>query len=143
MQLGEAGMYRVASELLRRGHHVFFPTIDDGIDLFTADHYKIQVKASSIGHRQFYSFFFRHWTKNDGRRVQKFIKFRADLTHLILWGVNDDCFWVIPTSELKAVSCLRIPSPKKSSERYQHRDTKYGRYLNAWNLIPAGEGDAT
>jgi len=137
-------MYRVASELLRRGHHVFFPAIDDGIDLFTASGYRIQVKASSRGWHQFYSFFFRHWTQTDKRRVQKFVKFRPDLTHLILWGVTEDHFWIIPTVEFsEPVSCLRIPSPTKQSDRYKHRDTKYGRYLNAWNLIPASDGDAT
>ena len=44
-ELGKAGEYRVAAELLLRGHSIYMPSVDNGVDLVIDDGVTIQIKC--------------------------------------------------------------------------------------------------
>ena len=135
--VGEAGRLRVASELLRRGHRVLLPCIDDGVDLYTEDGIGIQVKSSSLG-GNYYTFLFRSWKMIRGRKTQKYPHLDKRVDCVVLWGLDDDILWVLPASVVRGMATVRVPSPNRKLVRYTTRPTKYRQYVSAWNLIAKG-----
>jgi hypothetical protein len=128
--LGEAGKYRVAAELLVRGIQVLFPAVDDGIDLFSGGNC-LQVKAARLGSDGAYSFQFRHWVTRDHIRKQKHGRLHDGVTHVVLWAVNDDVFFVIPrTFFSKPPTTIRI-----TSKGIKLRKTKYIVFVGAWTCL--------
>lgn len=122
--LGEAGKFRVASELLLRGFHVLLPASDEGVDLFTEEGHGIQVKASRRGAWQ-YSFSFRFWTCKAGEKKQRFGRLHAKVTHVVLWCVDDDALIVIPRAEIK--------DPKHVTVSLTTGRSQWCRFLEAWD----------
>jgi hypothetical protein len=97
MLIGEAGKYRVAAELLLRGINVYFPSVDDGVDLFTDNGLGIQVKAANKNCTGNYYFSFKSWSRRKGVSNQ-LPRLHYSVTHVILWGITDDVFWIVPAS---------------------------------------------
>src|SRR5665213_2466706 len=48
MMVGQAGVFRVASELLMRGHVPWFPSVDTGCDILLDNGIRIQVKSRQL-----------------------------------------------------------------------------------------------
>ncbi|VVB55100.1 Uncharacterised protein [uncultured archaeon] len=144
MLLGQAGVYRVAAELLTRGIRVHFPAVDDGIDLFTADGCALQVKASHLGVNRGkygtgrrYHFAFRYWSWQAGRKRQNYGHLNDRVTHVILWGVDEDLFWVIPKDRLPSCGSINISS---SVRCYKNSVIEsYRQFENAWHLLQKHE----
>jgi hypothetical protein len=49
--LGQAGAFRVSSELLMRGMNTWLPSVDFGSDLMTGNGCRLQVKAARLSTR--------------------------------------------------------------------------------------------
>ena len=132
--LGEAGKYRVAAELLKRGIPVFFPACDDGIDLIAGEH-RLQIKTCRFprSHRikdgqPKYRFNFIHWSTRHVHPAPKLAHLNEKVTHVICWGVDDDLFWVIPAETVRGKSCLSLLKD----------DGMYRCYLQAWEQLIHG-----
>ena len=132
---GQAGVHRVASELLLRGIRPYFPTVDDGVDLFTDTGCGLQIKVATLVLGRYHYNLKRWKTPKAGTRKQLYVGLHKAVTHLVAWGLNDDCFWIIPRNILRDtvnVSLRSIGQPK----RYNAID-RFHRCLNAWDLFSA------
>jgi len=127
--LGQAAVYRVAAELLMRDIHPFFPSVDDGVDLFTEQGHAIQVKAASRSKELRYHFNFRHWAKRDGRRVQVPNSIGPKVTHIVLWGVEDDAFWIIPAKFCQTTKHISVPS------LHQNGRSRFNSCVSKWEYL--------
>ncbi len=132
--LGEAGRYRVASELLLRGYRVLVPSVDDGVDLCTECGLGIQVKTSHSCNGK-YHFLFRQWAwrsgkkKGTGFKKQKYGRIHAGVTHLILWCINDDVMMVVPLRKDFVPRGGHVTISLKSGK------SKWVKFIGAWNLL--------
>jgi hypothetical protein len=110
---GQAGVYQVAAQLLLRGINISFPAVDEGADLIAESGIRIQVKSTGIVHRSGANFdngaYWFHFTRmtrashvarlrgNKTPLTQKFSE-RCDV--VILWGIDQNRFWIVPAIEL-------------------------------------------
>lgn len=101
---GQAGVYRVASELMIRGFAPCIPTADThGVDLILESGIRVQVKSAclttsgnwtkalyrfSLG-KVSYSTATKHFSNNTRKHSEN-----CDL--VILWGVDEHKFWIVP-----------------------------------------------
>lgn len=106
---GQAGVLRVASELLLRGVHVCAPFADGhGVDLVTESGVRIQVKSSHLGvyKRTPYGAYWFNFgktvfaTKVDAPKTHHKVKrnYSDQCDVVILWGIDDGEFWIIPAN---------------------------------------------
>ena len=114
--LGKAGEHIVAAQLLLRGVPVSFPAVDDGADLY-AGHLRIQVKAArKIRSRRANSWGYHFnigmhkWHSEQKRFYHVDGRHRVDF--FVFWGVDENRFWVVPSS-LLAKTCIRIVEDSK------------------------------
>jgi hypothetical protein len=122
---GQAAVYQVASQLLMRGVNVSFPAIDDGVDLIVESGVRIQVKSTRLynGHKNYphgaYCFHFTRWTRSAhvkylrGEKVDRRLRFSDRSDVVVLWGVDQNRFWIVPALELDdthmvAVGCETV-----------------------------------
>ena len=138
LELGKAGELRIASELLIRGHRASLSLVDSGIDMILDTGIKIQVKTArrhvilckdGKGRPRY---FFNCQHQNKPR-----ISSLKNADFLILWCVEDDEFFIIPTNIIEkktniAISCLGGPNTSIGK--------KYLEYKNKWNLLQANGG---
>ena len=123
--LGKAGEFRVASELLLRGHEVFLATADSGVDLILGNGKRVQVKVSHLhlvdGHNpkwkaRRYVFSFKSWRKKG--KVYEPHKLE-DVDYVILWAKNDDIFLIVPAEEVRGNYTIRfVPDSKRLQSKY-------------------------
>lgn len=134
---GQAGEYRVLSELLLRGHHPLIPSVDHGYDILLENGLRLQVKTStrktilcnkSRSPYEIYQFasFKKRWSGKYDRNTYDFVDY------MVLWGIDDDVFYIIP---VEGLSGWNIQVWCKDSED----ETKYGKYKGAWDLLNVGE----
>ena len=102
---GKAGEYRVASELIMRGHAVFFPAIDLGADLLIENGIRIQVKSCHLVERNSQVAYFITPTYRIVHRDMKQVSLKDRKTSdecdfVIVWGIDENRFWVIPSELL-------------------------------------------
>jgi hypothetical protein len=105
--MGKAAEYAVASQLSLRQITVFWPSVDDGCDLMTANGCRIQVKSSYIDGQNrkgehFYWFPFPQVkyiaVSNQRCRVASVPKLSLYCDVVVCWGIEENRFWVIPSS---------------------------------------------
>lgn len=136
---GQAGVWQVASQLALRGLNPYFPGVDLGCDLLAEGRIRLQVKAASLRkHVKVYpdgAYWFKFWQSaiatgenNVRRRGQR--DYSACVDFLILWGVNENRFWIVP-APLVAKSSGVIVGP---SGFYQRQDFTEARALRATGL---------
>ena len=134
---GQAGVYAVAAQLLLRGINVCFPAVDRGSDLTTDWGTRIQVKC---GHRRYgawggsYHFCLDSgqtlYTRGDGyakgKRLHKRM-FSEECDFFVMWGIEDNFFWIVPAAALDGKTTAVMMSPKTpwltvdyDSIRYDH-----------------------
>lgn len=108
--VGMAGEWRVAAELALRGINPYFPGVDIGADLLANGRVRIQVKCAHLTTRQngpsrkSYpngAYWFKLWrnayvTGSTLRQKQRPRDFSKDCDVVVLWGIDEDRFWVVP-----------------------------------------------
>ena len=125
--IGLAGELRVMSELLLRGHNPAKSYLENGADLILENGLRIEVKSKhkqTIKDHDIYQFSLR-----GGHRKQN-----QNLDHcdfLICWCIDDDCFYIIPTSSI-TTEASAICIFNHSSKRQW---TKYLSYKENWELL--------
>lgn len=129
--IGKAGEYRVASELLLRGHNPLVASIDNGVDLVLENGKTIQVKTTTqLGKREdgFYlGIDISSTSYTMGRRKAPPTDLRAD--YFVVWFVERDEFYIIPRDVVASRNvkhCLSIaPDSGKG----------FAVYKNRWDLL--------
>lgn len=109
-----------------RGMNVFAPAVDDGVDLIAANGCRIQVKTAhllSFASQKFtypegiYKFYFPHFKNvamngRESRRARRqSLKARCDM--VVLWGIEENRFWVVPVDVMKDTQAIHV-GPKKA-----------------------------
>lgn len=134
LSLGKAGELRIASELLLRGHEVFLTIVDSGSDLVLGNGKRLQVKVAQRRHdkaanRTAYMFSFKSWRKRENKYIAHPL---ADVDYIILWGLDDDLFLIIPSSEVRGRHSIRCnPTSKSTNNVVSH----YLQFRNRWDLL--------
>lgn len=107
--LGQAGVWAVSIQLILRGMVPSFPSVDRGFDIILDTGLRLQVKTGilrsySKGRYLGYCFDCRgkKWNpelKQVRPSGHKDYARRADF--YVLWGVDENRFWIMPTAEVK------------------------------------------
>ena len=99
--LGQAGVYRVASELALRGIGVYFPSVDIGVDLMTERGLRLQVKTATLRERKQGIGYFIGFGWNQKGSAQKPQRrprsYSEEVDLIIIWGVDENRFWIAPS----------------------------------------------
>lgn len=128
---GKAGEHAVAAQLLLRGANVFFPGVDQGVDLLTESGCRIQVKAARLSTRGsvikwypegVYCFHFpaRKFVAASGSRVRSMQKrpFHEYCDIVVLWGIDHNRFWIVPADLLSRTQAVYLgPSNMRGFEK--------------------------
>jgi len=119
--VGQAGVYAVASKLALCGHNVLFPAVDEGYDLMLGNGLKIQVKSARLmflSRKKYqaglYSFSLRRkmYDPSGKNRLSRIMRPYSEVADFfVLWGVEEDRFWILPTS----IKNKRIDFARKDS----------------------------
>ena len=135
LTVGKAGEYRVASELLLRGYKVYLDAIGDtAVDLVLDNGRKIQVKAAhrisayDKRHPEYtqYNFSFKSWNKESGHYLTHPLK---GISHIILWAIDDDIFFILPSKEVRGKFGVRFGLGKRRSW------SQYAHFKNNWDCL--------
>lgn len=120
--IGQAAVYRVASELLLRGHLTSFPSVDLGFDLSINNSIRIQVKSTGLRSNSVCpegGYWFRFRKASNPHTVTKSMRypegprvFSKDCDFVILVGRGEWRFWIIPAVELDNVQSLLLQTGK-------------------------------
>jgi hypothetical protein len=114
---GEAGVYRVASELLLRGFNPLVPSVDCGADLVVEGGVRIQVKS---GHLRYNSRIYpqgAYWFKltrgpyasgNHTLVKRGPRQFSQESDFVVFWGIEQHRFWITPAHLLDGKSLLIV-----------------------------------
>lgn len=109
---GQAGVYTVAAQLLLRGVNPGFPAVDCGADIITDWGTRVQVKcahrrASIWGgsyHFMLDSGVTMYYGKNGHKKESLRDKapriFSNECDFFVMWGIDDNRFWIIPAAFL-------------------------------------------
>lgn len=102
---GQAGVYRVASELMLRGFNPKFPAVDCGADLEVEGGVRLQVKAAHLRTGCSVYPLGAYWFKlargpvvhgNHGIKPRSPRIFSRDCEFVIFWGIEQHRFWIVP-----------------------------------------------
>ena len=143
---GQAGILRVASELLLRGMNAAEPFVDTGIDLIVDGRARVQVKTAHLaGPRGKYPrsmYWFKLWQSpiitgatNIRKRGQKSYDGIADF--VVFFGVDTNQFWIVPAQEISQRATW-ILGPRNADSRNDGRVQERARMCEGrWDLIEA------
>ena len=111
--LGKAGEYRVASELILRGHAVYFPAVDMGADLTIENGIRVQVKTCHLVKQNSQTAYFidpSHHIIHDGMKQVSLRdrKMSDECDFVVVWGIDENRFWVIPADLLDGVGSVSL-----------------------------------
>jgi hypothetical protein len=114
--LGQAGIHRVVSELIIRGFCPFSPAFDtEGVDVMLREGVRIQVKTTALHQyskdkQPSYNFELRStsWTGANRKMLRTKRDFEKECDFIVLWGVDEDKLWVIPSRVLNGKGSIRI-----------------------------------
>lgn len=139
---GQAGVYAVAARLSLAGHSVYFPSVDEGVDIMLGNGLKLQVKCGR----------YHADTKTAGRyhvlaadKVRKYrdgkiqdVKrgYAQSVDFVVYWAIEENRFFVFPAAEV--TKAVWIPSKvdtflQLSEQCRSHCLTR--RYEEAWHLL--------
>lgn len=146
---GQAGVHRVAAELLLRGVNVYFPALDRaGIDLLTEQGLRIQVKSARLRVRSKLSnrpAYYLHlgWAQQGAahRPIRRARKYSEEADYFVIWGIDEDRFWIVPASVFDGRYCLmlyagqRQPVFKNPSQLYPQLAAPVYANEGRWDLL--------
>ena len=103
---GQAGVHRVAAELMLRGYHVCFPAADvHGVDLMLESGIKIQVKTANLGFYKrtpYGAYWFQFgrtvFASATGKLRKEKRNYSSQCDFVILYGIDEGKFWVVPAT---------------------------------------------
>jgi hypothetical protein len=149
--LGQAGVWSVAAQLALRGIVPAFPGVDHGYDLLLDNGLRLQIKTATLrlygGDKRYLAYCFdcrgKKWNP-EKRQVwptkHKDYANRADF--YVLWGVDEDRFWIMPTNKVKGniwfprrdqLHPNRIPGGAMAN--YQKAIDRLERTEDRWDLL--------
>jgi hypothetical protein len=155
---GKVGEHLVIAELLQRGFKPFVPVVDDhGVDIMLPNGNRIQVKAANLsviwqtrkeGGKAFptskrgYQFNLQRTVFGTKEKLQtvgitytrRDISVEADF--LVLVGIDQHKFWVVPTAEIKGCSHILI-----DADSARKVNNKNGPHFKFWRAVRAGENN--
>lgn len=121
LEQGQAGVYRVLSELILRGHCPYVPSADTGVDILLESGLRIQVKSTRRESA--------HWRLSPGtfsfslcgaksiRKGGVYVRparvFSDFCDFLVLWAIEPDRFWIVPAQVLNGRHTAVISSTKQ------------------------------
>lgn len=130
IRVGEAGVLRVMSELILRGHSPYKPAVDDhGVDLMLSTGIRIQVKTARL--RGLKKVIPSNGTLSVSPRYQLTLgcsqkganhayvkrarKYSEECDYFIIWGIDENRFWIVPSFIMDDRKCLVLgPKPMPS-----------------------------
>jgi hypothetical protein len=143
---GQAGVWAVAAQLAVRGHVPLFPGVDYGYDIMLDNGIRLQVKSAhlsqNIGNvRKRYPGGVYHFNTTvakigeDGqqRRVVRDYSTVADF--FVLWGIDEDRFWVVPTGQPKNSFFMCSRSPLNDFPQYMNIKERNSGWENNWGVL--------
>lgn len=145
---GQAGVYRVISELMLRGTNAYLPVVDVGVDLILGNGLKVQVKAARLRTQKYKTkgkvyivgpaYF---WSLNCSQKgnshkyVKRPILYSEQVDYMVLWGIDEDRFWIVPASIVDDAGILTIYT-KDSNTKYKSLIAKSTiAFEDRWDLI--------
>lgn len=169
LSLGQAGVYRACSELLLRGVNCSIPVVDTGVDILLHDGRRVQVKATKLAARrskdkqapslgpayrftlsvkQHGNFDQGSWRRTATSRPFVLRSYSDEVDFLVLWGVDEDRFWIVPAAVCDQRQCLvlypgrRVPQARKSADVGALASVVHP-YEGRWDLLgPSVEEEA-
>jgi hypothetical protein len=145
---GKAGEYAVASQLLTRGMNLFLPCSDTGVDLMAENGCRVQVKSahlrcspSVIKHytEGVYTFHFpkRKYLATSKGEVRERInrKFSDYCDVVVLWGIEQNRFWVVSADLLDGIQCIALGHNRKGGSSQTNLSALVKASENAWHTI--------
>lgn len=142
---GQSCVHRVASEIMLRGHNVYFPSVDIGADIILDTGTRIQVKGTRLVTRTkrvqstyiFQLHGFRLNSSDEGTRWRKKSNhFSAKCDAVILYGQTEQRFWIVPAIILDGKSHIVISN---DIDGFRARTTSLGgivkSYENRWDAL--------
>lgn len=146
---GMAGIYRVAMELSLRGEACFFPSVDTGVDLLTGSGKRVQVKSAILrtSERGNYPssqvpgyFFCLGWGQKGSKQrlIRRPRKYSEEVDLVVLWGIDEDRLWIVPSAELDTTHGLLLrpgrTAPLGNNCGQKHAARIY-QYESRWDLL--------
>jgi hypothetical protein len=139
---GQAGVYRVASELSLRHVGVYFPSVDTGVDLITSTGKRLQVRAATIRNRSqphlglgYYLSLGWGQRGSKQRAVRRPRKYSEEVDVFVIWGVDEDRFWICPANVLDGGQGLLLRPGKKEPKINKGFAMSVYKYEGRWDLI--------
>jgi hypothetical protein len=127
--IGQAGVYRVLSELILRGYLPYTPVADDhGVDILLPSGVRIQVKTARLHERNNASgkrtryFLSLGWTQKGAnhRPIKRQRKYSDECDYFVIFGVEENRFWIVPSFVMDGLCCLELGArPRVTSEQVQ------------------------
>lgn len=141
LMLGKAGEYRVAAELVLRGHMIYLPGIDNGVDIIIDDGIRIQIKC---GQRHMASKYQKHKniTYNFNVRSCKYSRYSHKILEphplegvdfVICWAIDDGEFYIIPADKVRGQTTIKITADM--DRRTKVKWNQWLPYRNAWEQL--------
>ena len=129
--VGQAGVWRVASELAIRGVLPMTPGVDIGADLYAMNGCRIQVKTAKLRKNSAYpdgAYWFKFWQSNvltgsSGIKKRGARDYSLCTDVMVLWGRDEDRFWVLPSTLVASTQCLTL-GPKGFYRRDEFAEAK-------------------
>lgn len=118
LMIGQAMVFRVAAELLLRGHVPSFPSVDSGVDILIDNGLRIQVKGRTLtmGHPNYPGGVYNFSTKENNRQG-KWGERKRDWSKvcdfIIYVGINEGRYFIVPSARHGVSFWIR---PKGSTE---------------------------
>ena len=143
--LGQAGVFRVAAELMFRGLHVLIPAVDVGVDLYIEGGTRIQVKTSRFvypnGKVQF-RLSTGYNTTSTGRVKLGARIFSDYCDFVVLFNATLNRFWIVPAELLNGMKSCSAGGGKVTLLSSSDRDTILSRRENGetWASIADSYG---
>lgn len=108
---GQAGVMRVASELMVRGENVLFPQVDTGVDLLTGHGLRVQVKSAHLNNRYGrlgYALTLGWRQRGSKQTPARRRPYSEEVDYIVIWGIDEDRFWIVPAAVLDNIQCLLL-----------------------------------
>ena len=120
IERGQAGVHRVVSELIDRGHTPYLPVIDKGIDILLGSHIRLQIKTTQRPTNHWRQVGRWSFSLTKAQRIvkQKYVKcsarkFSEEVDFVILHAYQANRFWIVPAFVLDNRSTVTFKDGEK------------------------------
>lgn len=135
--IGQAGVFRVASELMFRGVHILTPAVDMGADLYTEGGIRIQVKTSRyITPTGKSSFRLTRGYRVDSIGATSTLPasdYSRACDFIILYNAVSSQFWIVPSPLLDGMKACSAGHGTQTIFKPEERDIIMGLKDDGWS----------